>query len=101
MPLAAARALAATQKEAGQWESREQFIASLASLCTLYPNEVERISPGPNRKIIEILMSGAKRSMQNSLCDQKTNECKGSSTDFHDKVIKNNTRRFRCLGNDC
>ena len=64
MPAAAARALAGAQKYAGPWESREKFTAALAALCTLYPAEVERMSPGPNRKIIDILLSGTQWPMQ-------------------------------------
>ena len=60
MPLHRARAVANAQREAGHWESRGEFTEAIAALCTLFPTEVDQVSPGPNRKIADILLSYTK-----------------------------------------
>ena len=60
MPIARARAVAGAQAGAGPWQSRAEFTEAIAALCTLFPVEVDRVSPGANRKIADILLFRAK-----------------------------------------
>ena len=60
MPLRRAQRIAKAQSEAGHWQSRGDFTEAIAALCKLFPKEVDRVSPGPNRKIVEILLSCTK-----------------------------------------
>ncbi|CAE8627570.1 unnamed protein product [Polarella glacialis] len=41
------------------WYTRIDYIESLAALVALYPSEVTRIAPGPNKQVYKILWSAA------------------------------------------
>ena len=57
MPLDMATRVASRQKDAGVIGCREEFAEALAALCALYPHEVKKTSPGPNRAVSKILLS--------------------------------------------
>ena len=52
-----AKRVARMQEDAGPFQHREEFAQLLDALCTLYPHEVKLVSPGPNRKIHQLLRS--------------------------------------------
>ena len=57
MPAGMAKRVARKQGDAGPFQRREEFAQALAALCALYPHEVKLVSPGPNRKIHQLLRS--------------------------------------------
>ena len=52
---------------------RLDWIKALASLASVYKQEVERISPGPNRRIYELLFSAA--SAPRTECSSADEQC--------------------------
>ena len=58
MPANRAKTVADRQGTAGPFQRREEFAKALGAVCALYPNEVKRVAPGPNRPISDILLFG-------------------------------------------
>ena len=45
----------AMQQECVAFTTRLQFIEAIAALCALYPHEVSKVAPGPNKRVDLIL----------------------------------------------
>ena len=57
MPRPAAESLLGSLDVRQPWASRVSFIEALAALAAVYPEELSRIIPGPNRSGHELLYS--------------------------------------------